>query len=101
MGDKSVDLAAIVDGLIKDVGEDRDRLTSFLDALVSEYADSSAGIAEHVAKLLDAATRQHQVKVALVKSLSRVPSEDDGDAEVDEISREIGMPFSEAEDGSN
>lgn len=95
-------LAEIVEDLIADVGDDRQRLTSFLDGLIKSFSgDQAVGIAEYVAKLMDAATRQHQVKAALVKTLARrAPA--DGDSENDEIANEIGLPFKEElEDGSN
>lgn len=95
-------LAEIVEDLIADVGDDRQRLTGFLDELISNYrGEQAVGIAEYVAKLMDAATRQHQVKASLVKTLTkRAPA--DGESENDEIANEIGLPFKEElEDGSN
>lgn len=96
-------LAEIVEDLIADVGDDRQRLTGFLDGLISNYpGEQSVGIAEYVAKLIDAATRQHQVKAALVKALvKKAPTADDG-FDQDDIAQEIGLPFKEdLEDGSN
>ena len=95
-------LAEVVDDLITDIGDDRGRLTDFLDRLIEEYPDGRVGIAEYVAKLMDAATRQHQVKAAIVKSLAKALPENDPEAEQEEFSKEIGMPFKEElEDGSN
>lgn len=97
-------LGAIVDNLINEVGDDRDRIVKFLDSLIEEYdGEKAVGIAEYVAKLADALTRQHQVKTAVVKTLSRVPSEDNSEGELDDIRSEIGLPFkAEAvDDGAN
>jgi len=97
-------LSDIVDKLIDDVGDDRDRLISFLDDLLTEHKDQPAGIAEYVAKLVDASTRQHQVKVSMIKALAKngpTAEEDDAD-ELDEIHKEIGLPFDEGlDEGSN
>lgn len=101
--DSSKDLSSIVDGLIKEVGDDRDRLVKFLDGLISEYeGEKSVGIAEYVAKLADALTRQQQVKAAVVKSLVRsTPSVGDDD-ELDVLQNEIGLPFEKDSDsGAN
>lgn len=98
------DLGNVVDELISEVGEDRDRLVKFLDGLITEYdGDKAVGIAEYVAKLADALTRQHQVKTAVVKALAKQAPEDDGDDELDEIHKEIGLPFKaeDADDGAN
>lgn len=98
------DLSAEVDRLIQDVGDDRDILLKFLEGLISEYdGEKAVGIAEYVAKLADALTRQHQVKAAVVKALAKTgPSEDDED-ELDELNNEIGLPFKneEVDDGAN
>ena len=97
-------LSDIVDKLIDDVGDDRDRLISFLDDLLTEHKDQPAGIAEYVAKLIDASTKQHQVKVSMLKALSKnAPTAADEDAdELDEIHKEIGLPFDEGlDEGSN
>lgn len=101
--DSARHLSEIVEDLITDVGDDRARLTSFLDDLISSYkGEHAVGIAEYVAKLMDAATRQHQVKASLVKALVKRGSLADDSSEQDEIDREIGLPFSEElEDGSN
>lgn len=94
-------LSEIVEDLVRDIGDDRGRLTDFLDRLIEEYSDGRVGIAEYVAKLLDSATRQHQVKAALVKALAKRPPSDDDSMDSEGFSKEIGMPFKEAEDGSN
>lgn len=99
------DLGARVDELIKEVGDDREMLVTFLEGLISEYSgDKAVGIAEYVAKLADALTRQHQVKAAVVKALAKsdVSAEDD-EVELDELHDKIGLPFKveEADDGSN
>lgn len=96
-------LAEIVEDLIADVGDDRQRLTSFMDGLIASYTGEQAvGIAEYVAKLMDAATRQHQVKASLVKALVKRTSTQDDGFDQDDIAQEIGLPFKEdLEDGSN
>lgn len=99
--DEERNLAEIVEDLIADVGSDRERLTGFLDDLLGSYRGENAiAIAEYVPKLVDAATRQHQVKVGIVKALSRAIPEGD---ETEDISNEIGLPFKDEviEDGSN
>ena len=100
--DELDNVGEMVDELIAEVGEDRQRLISFLDKLVSEYADSPGGIAEFVAKLIEASTHQHQVKVAVVKALSsrKTSVEDENDENAD-IASEIGMPFEETDESSN
>lgn len=99
------DLSAEVDRLIKEVGDDRDILLKFLEGLISEYdGEKAVGIAEYVAKLADALTRQHQVKAAVVKALAKAnPSSSDEDDELDEINDAIGLPFKveEIDDGAN
>jgi hypothetical protein len=100
---KDDDLSDKVDELIKNVGEDRERLTSFLDDLISNYSGETAvGIAEYVAKLADALTRQNQVKVGLIKALVKKPA-DAEKTEIDELHEEIGLPFNDEEldEGSN
>jgi hypothetical protein len=100
----SKDLQEVVDRLLEDVGDDRDSVKTFLDGLIANYpGDQSVGIAEYVAKLADALTRQHQVRASAVKALAKSLPEDDGEDDLDEINRTIGLPFkSEAvDDGSN
>lgn len=97
------DLGSEVDLLIKEVGDDRDRLVKFLESLIKEYeGEKAVGIAEYVAKLADALTRQHQVKASVVKALAKSnPSDDDND--LDELHDKIGLPFKaeEVDDGTN
>lgn len=97
------DLGKVVDDLIKDVGEDRDRLVEFLENLISNYSgEQSVGIAEYVAKLADALTRQNQVRVATIKALAKTPPKDDSEEEMEEIHKEIGLPFEdEIDEGAN
>ena len=99
--DEEKDLGELVDGLITEVGDDRQRLVKFLDNLISQYdGDQAVGIAEYVAKLVDALTRQHQVKAATIKALAkRAPTEQGPD--LDEISREIGLPFEDGDVDGN
>lgn len=95
------EVGSLVDKLISDVADDRERLTKFMDGLIDEYdGEKAVGIAEYVAKLSDALTKQHQVKALAVKSLMKsLPEDDDG---FDDINKEIGMPFKlEESDGSN
>lgn len=98
------DISEQVDRLIEQVSEDRDTLVTFLNNLISSYdGEKAVGIAEYVAKIADALTRQHQVKASVVKTLSRLPSDDDAESDLDELSREIGLPFTveTVDDGSN
>ena len=98
------DLSEVVDKLVAEVGDDRDRLVKFLNDLISEYdGEKAVGIAEYVAKLADALTKQHQVKVAMLKTISKVDPKDDDDMDLEGLNNEIGLPFkSEAtDDGSN
>jgi hypothetical protein len=95
------DLGELVDELVSEVGADRDRLTKFLDNLITQYdGDQAVGIAEYVAKLVDALTRQHQVKASAIKVLAKEAPKDD-DQGLDDIAHEIGMPFEELDDGGN
>ena len=98
-------LDKIVDELISDVDADRDRLTLFLDRLITEHHDQAAGIAEYVAKLIDASTRQHQVKASMIKSLTKKASDIDAEleAEKSDLADQIGMPFEDevVDEGSN
>jgi hypothetical protein len=100
--DQDRHLSELVEDLIADVGSDRERLTGFLDGLISTYpGEGAVGIAEYVAKLFEAATRQHQVKVGIIKAMSKsLPDESD---DTDDINSEIGLPFKDEviEDGSN
>lgn len=98
------DLTVEVDRLIKEVGDDRDILLKFLEGLISEYdGEKAVGIAEYVAKLADALTRQHQVKAAVVKALAKANPASDDDDELDELHDKIGLPFKveELDDGVN
>lgn len=100
--DQERHIAELVEDLISDVGDDRQRLTAFLDDLMASYkGEGTVAIAEYVAKLVDAATRQHQVKVGIVKALAKAIPE--GSDERDEIAGEIGLPFKDEVigDGSN
>ncbi len=93
-----------VELLIKEVGDDRDRLVEFLESLINEYkGEKAVGIAEYVAKLADALTRQHQVKAAVVKALVKTGPVEDGETELDELHSEIGLPFKveDVDDGAN
>ena len=102
--DDSKNLDEIIDHLLDDVGEDRERLTNFLDTLISNHdGEGAVGIAEYVAKLVDALTRQHQVRAVAAKVLSKSVTDDDGESDIDEINRTIGLPFKseKVDDGSN
>lgn len=96
------ELGPIVDKLISEVGDDRERLVNFLDKLIQNYdGESAVGIAEYVAKLADALTRQHQVKTSVVKALAKQGVKDDDSDDLDGITDKIGLPFkNEAEDDS-
>jgi hypothetical protein len=99
---KKDELADLVDDILDNVGEDRERLSNFLDKLLSEHGDQPAGIAEYVAKIAAELSRQNQVRVNTVKALGKAletPSDDDEDG----IADEIGRPFPEEDfdEGSN
>jgi hypothetical protein len=101
VGKKDEDkIGELVEELIADVGNDRERLSDFLDRLLSED-HQSAGIAEYVAKIAAELTRQNQVKVATIKALGKsIPQ--DGPEDDSEITDEIGRPFpEEIDEGSN
>lgn len=98
------DLSAEVDRLIQEVGDDRDVLLKFLEGLISEYdGEKAVGIAEYVAKLADALTRQHQVKAAVIKAALAKATQSSDENELDELHGKIGLPFKteEVDDGSN
>jgi hypothetical protein len=83
-----------VRNLIDDVGDDRARLTEFLDDLIQQYKGEqggAVGIAEYVAKLAEALTRQNQVRVNVLKVAAKVPAE--GDEDDTGIAGELGLPF--------
>lgn len=98
-------IGQLVEEVIKDVGSDRDRLSDFLDSLISMVGEEEvnpAQIAEHVAKIAAELSRQNQIKVATIKALGKsLPSE--GPDDDDGIAEEIGRPFAdeEADEGSN
>ena len=100
MGKKD-ELATQVDEILDNVGEDRTRLSNFLDKLISQHGDQPAGIAEYVAKIAAELSRQNQVKVNTVKALGKAL--DQPDEEDDDFSDEIGRPFAEEDldEGSN
>ena len=97
MGKKDEDdVGKLVEELIADVADDRDRLSDFLDRLLSsETADP-----EHVAKIAAELTKQNAVKMATIKALAKnIPVQDDED---NDFTDEIGRPFPEdIDEGSN
>ena len=98
------DLRVVIDKLIDEVGDDRDRLIKFLDGLIQNYdGEGAPAIAEYVAKIADAMTRQHQVKVAAIKSIAKTAEIDDDDSQFDDLHEQIGLPFkkTEVDDGGN
>ena len=98
------DLGPIVDKMIDEVGDDRNRLVKFLDGLIDDYdGEKAVGIAEYVAKLADALTRQHQVKTAVINAISKSTPGEDDESDLDDIQDKIGLPFQqkEVDDGSN
>lgn len=101
-------LGKLVEELINDVGSDRERLSDFLDSLISMVGKeevNAAQIAEFVAKIAAELTRQNQVKVATIKALGKNIPQGGPDDDDDGISNEIGRPFPEEEEdldeGSN
>jgi len=99
---KKDELATEVEEILDNVGEDRTRLSNFLDKLLEEHGDQPAGIAEYVAKIAAELSRQNQVRVNTVKALGKALSEP-SDEDEEDISDEIGRPFPEEDydEGSN
>jgi hypothetical protein len=99
---KKDELADLVDDILDNVGEDRERLSNFLDRLLSEHSDQPAVIAEYVAKIAAELSRQNQVRVNTVKAFGKV-LEVLSDDDEDDITDEIGRPFPEEDfdEGSN
>lgn len=95
------ELMKLVEELVDDVNVDRERIVEFTDQLIREYDGQSAGIAEYVAKLTEAMTRQHHVKVATIKAVAkRLETETEDDE--DDYSSEIGPAFEhDVDEGSN
>lgn len=87
-------MAELVRELIDDVGSDRERLSDFLDTLLSGENVNP----EYVAKIAAELTRQNQVKVATIKALGKNLAEPEDD---DEFAEEIGRPFLEEEAGED
>ncbi len=98
-------LEKIVEDLLKDVGDDRSVLESFLKEMIASYnPDQYVGIAEYVAKLADAMTKQNQVRAAAAKALlKKNEGASDDETDMDEIHKTVGLPFEDetVEDGSN
>lgn len=85
-----------VDNFINDINEDRERLTQFIDKLLQEHSDQPAGIAEYIAKLMDASTKQLQTRASMIKAIAKETDTDADEAsEMNDIAKEIGMPFSD------
>lgn len=95
--DDSEKMAKLVRELIDDVGEDRSRLSDFLDTLITS-GESPLLVAEYVAKIAAELTRQNHVKVATIKALGKNLAEPEDD---DEFAEEIGRPFPEEEAGED
>ena len=99
-----VELEKLVEELTADVNEDREVIVSFLKDMIANYdKDQYVGIAEYVAKLADALTRQNQVRVAAAKTLGKKGPADESKPDMDEIHEEVGLPFEDEEfdEGSN
>lgn len=96
-GDEVVEL---VEELVCDLASDRERLSGFLDRIIA--FDDPHMIAEAVAKLSDALTRQTHLRIGVIKArLKAKPSDKDGKRAA-EVFDEIGRPFQEdGEGGSN
>ena len=92
-------LGELVEELISNVDNDRERLSDFLDRILSmEGVDP-----EHVAKIAAELTRQNHVKVATIKALGKNITSNDGPEDNDDIIEEIGRPFADEDldEGSN
>lgn len=95
MGKKQDDLGKLVDDFIADSADDRTRLSEFFDRLLATDHDA-AGIAEYVAKLADALTKQQVLKVHAMKVLQKemiAAQATDESEDLDDISNEIGDVF--------
>jgi hypothetical protein len=92
----------LADELLKNIDEDRERLSKFFDLLLSVDADTHM-IAEQVAKLAEALTRQNSLRIEAIKA--KLKSRGDDSAMDDEETFDgIGSPFAreeEEEEGSN
>lgn len=102
--DDPKDLDKVVNDLIANVGDDREMLVQFTKNLIQTYTGEQAvGIAEYVAKLMDALTRQNQVVAGTVKTLAKnKPVEDEDEREMADLHKEIGLPFEDDDlEGSN
>lgn len=103
MGKKSEKdlLAEKVAKVLADAGDDRDRISKFLDDLINSVSGTEViGIAEYVSKIADALTRQNQLRVAALKveqKAGAAVSDDDSD----DIAGEIGLPFEQELDESS
>ena len=89
-------LCELADELIADESFDRERLSRFFDRLLDAAAtvEESVGIAEYVAKISDAMTKQNTTRLNTIKALKKsVAAEDDSDDV--EAFDEIGRPFEE------
>lgn len=93
------DVDDLTDDLIDNLDEDRLRLTSFFDKLLGMDSDTHM-IAEQVAKLSDALTRQSALRMEAIKAkLKARPAGESADN--DESFDEIGRPFTVEEEGGN
>ena len=88
-------MAELVRELIDDVGSDRERLSDFLDTLLSSENVNP----EYVAKIAAELTRQNQVKVATIKALGKNLATPDDDE--NEFTEDIGRPFPEEDVGED
>lgn len=97
---KRDELADLVNEILDNVGDDRERISDFLDKLINS-GESPLLIAEYVAKIAAELTKQNQVKANTVKALSKALSQDPDEMDED-LADEIGRPFLEDfDEGSN
>ena len=95
-------IGKMADELVSDENADRERLSDFFDKLllVGMEGDNAVAVAEYVAKIAEAMTRQNSMRLNTIKALKKeIPSEDQ-DVEDADTFEEIGRPFEEERGGN-
>lgn len=86
----------IVEGLLNDIANDRNRLSKYFDTLLQQ-AGSDIICADQVAKVAEALTRQNHLRIDVIKAKikSHAAGADDRDTETFD---DIGKPFAPIEE---
>lgn len=84
----------LAEDLISDESVDRARLSDFIDRLLTADRDP-AEIAEIVAKLFEASTRQSTARLNTLKALQKGSVDSEMDEDQADTFDEIGRPFEE------